>query len=288
MAGELTSEQFIQIVNNLGSPDENMINKAVDQAIENKQLAPKSYVDMKIAEALSRLQQNGVVPSPQGPGSHVLTPPSQPPSQEQKPSKVQTIGNFEGAETGKKFRVLGDSIAMDLWNAGFGDELKKLGKVDAFIQRGVQLDSLIDAGENGLPEDALVILMVGHDETGGSKLSKVLKSYNVIRRFKHLYIMPTPCVYSEERKDFVDLTTIQNEFNGPSVSFNSMVCTMLLGELGMSTLGFGNPSDWGSDSRTAFNAGCIPPKEPTVINKDGTIKDAVLEAAIPEIIKVIK
>lgn len=41
MAGELTSEQFIQIVNNLGSPDENMINKAVDQAIENKQLAPK-------------------------------------------------------------------------------------------------------------------------------------------------------------------------------------------------------------------------------------------------------
>ena len=117
--------------------------------------------------------------------------------------------------------------------------------MDAFIQRGVQLDSLIDAGENRLPEDALVILIVGHDETGGSKLSEVLKSYNVIKRFKHLYIMPTPCVYSEERKDFVDLTTIQNEFNGPSVSFNSMVCTMLLGELGMSTLGLGNPSDWG-------------------------------------------
>lgn len=77
---------------------------------------------MKIAEVIAKLQQGGT--TPQGPGSHVPTPPSQPPSQEQKPSKVQTIGNFEGAETGKKFRVLGDSIAMDLWNAGFGDELK--------------------------------------------------------------------------------------------------------------------------------------------------------------------
>lgn len=42
------------------------------------------------------------------------------------------------------------------------------------------------------------------------------------------------------------------------------------------------------DTRRAFEAKCIPPKEPTVINADGTVKDAVLEAAIPEVIKVIK
>ena len=136
----------------------------------------------------------------------------------------------------------------------------------------------------------LVILMVGHDETGGSKLSEVLKSYNVIRRFKHLYIMPTPCVYSEERKDFVDLTVLQNTFNGPTVSCSQVLFQNLLGETGMSTLGpgMGAPSDWGSDSRRAFEANCIPPKEPTVINADGTVKDEVLKAAIPEVIKVTK
>nr|DAS50521.1 MAG TPA: hypothetical protein [Caudoviricetes sp.] len=57
-----------------------MINKAVDQAIENKQLAPKSYVDVKIAEALAKLQQDGTQPSkPQGPGEQPQNPgPSQP------------------------------------------------------------------------------------------------------------------------------------------------------------------------------------------------------------------
>lgn len=288
MAGELTSEQFIQIVNNLGSPDENMINKAVDQAIENKQLAPKSYVDMKIAEAIAKLQEGGTPQNPpSGPGEQQ---PSQLPAQPQKASRVLTIGNFEGADTGKYYRVLGDSIAMDLWNAGFGDELKKLGKVDAFIERGAQVDNLVDRGQISLPNDAKVILMVGHDETGGSKLSEILKMYSVISRFKNLIIAPTPCVYSEERKDFMDLTVLQNTFNGPTVSCSQVLLDNLLDETAMSNLGpgMGIPSSWGSDSRRAFEAKCIPPKEPTVINADGTVKDAVLEAAIPEVIKVIK
>lgn len=287
MAGELTSEQFIQIVNNLGSPDENMINKAVGQAIENKQLAPKSYVDMKIAEAIAKLQQGGT--EPQGPGNPVpQQPPSQP--QPQKASKVMTLGSFEGADTGTYYRVLGDSIAMDLWNAGLGDELKKLGKVDAFIERGAQVDNLVDRGQSSLPSNAKVILMVGHDETGASKLSQVLEMYNVISRFKNLIVVPTPCVYSEERKDFVDLTVLQNTFNGPTVSCSQVLLGNLLDETGMSTLGpgFGIPSNWGSDTRRAFEAKCIPPKEPTVINADGTVKDEVLKAAIPEVIKVIK
>lgn len=288
MAGELTSEQFIQIVNNLGSPDENMINKAVDQAIENKQLAPKSYVDMKIAEAIAKLQQGDT--APQGPGDSTPKPqsPSQP--QPQKNSKVLTLGNFEGADTGKYYRVLGDSIAMDLWNAGLGNELKKLGKVDAFIERGAQVDNLVDMAQTSTPNNTKVILIVGHDETGGSKLSQILTAYNVISRFKNLIVVPTPCVYSEERKDFVDLTVLQNTFNGPTVSCSQVLLDNLLDETGMSTLGpgIGNPSNWGSDTRRAFEAKCIPPKEPTVINADGTVKDAVLEAAIPEVIKVIK
>lgn len=287
MAGELTSEQFIQIVNNLGSPDENMINKAVDQAIENKQLAPKSYVDMKIAEAIAKLQQGDT--TPQGPDSQQPQSHSQPPSQ-QKPSKFMTLGNFEGADTGKHFRVLGDSIAMDLWNAGFGDELKRLGKVDAFIERGAQVDNLVDRGQSSLPSNAKVILMVGHDETGASKLSEILEMYSVTSRFNNLIIMPTPCVYSEERKDFVDLSALQSKFNGPTVSLSPVLLQNLLDETGMSILGpgMGIPSNWGSDTRRAFEAKCIPPKEPTVINADGTVKDAVLEAAIPEVIKVIK
>ena len=266
-----------------------MINKAVDQAIENKQLAPKSYVDMKIAEAVAKLQQGGT--TPKGPGSPTTQPqtPSQPPSQP-KTSKVLTLGNFEGADTGKYYRVLGDSIAMDLWNAGFGDELKRLGKVDAFIERGAQVDNLVDRGQSSLPSNAKVILMVGHDETGGSKLSEILKMYSVISRFKNLIIAPTPCVYSEERKDFVDLTVLQNTFNSPTVSLSPVLLQNLLDETGMSILGpgMGIPSNWGSDTRRAFEAKCIPPKEPTVINADGTVKDAVLEAAIPEVIKVIK
>lgn len=287
MAGELTSEQFIQIVNNLGSPDENMINKAVDQAIENKQLAPKSYVDMKIAEAIAKLQQGGT--TPQGPGNPALQqPPSQP--QQQKNFKILTLGNFEGADTGKYYRVLGDSIAMDLWNAGFGDELKRLGKVDAFIERGAQVDNLVDRGQSSLPSNAKVILMVGHDETGASKLSQVLEMYSVNSRFNNLIVMPTPCVYSEERKDFMDLSALQSKFNGPTVSLSPVLLQNLLDETGMSNLGpeYGNPSNWGSDSRRAFEAKCIPPKEPTVINADGTVKDEVLKAAIPEVIKVIK
>ena len=258
-----------------------MINKAVDQAIENKQLAPKSYVDMKIAEAIAKLQQGNT--TPQGPDSQ------QPPSQ-QKPSKVMTLGNFDGADTGKYYRVLGDSIAMDLWNAGFGDELKRLGKVDAFIERGAQVDNLVDRGQSSLPSNAKVILMVGHDETGASKLSQVLEMYSVTSRFNNLIAMQTPCVYSEERKDFVDLSALQSKFNGPTVSLSPVLLQNLLDETGMSILGpgMGVPSNWGSDTRRAFEAKCIPPKEPTVINADGTVKDAVLEAAIPEVIKVIK
>ena len=69
-----------------------------------------------------------------------------------------------------------------------------------------------------------------------------------------------------------------------------MLLDNLLDETGMSTLGpgMGIPSNWGSDTRRAFEAKCIPPKEPTVINADGTVKDAVLESTIPEVIKVIK
>lgn len=244
---------------------------------------------MKIAEAIAKLQQGGT--EQQGPGNPIPKPqsPSQPPSK-QKTSKVLTLGNFEGADTGKYYRVFGDSIAMDLWDAGLGDELKKLGKVDAFIERGAQVNNLVDRWSASAPNNTKVILMVGHDENGGSKLSQVLDMYSLTSRFKNLIVMPTPCVYSEQRKDFVDLTVLQNKFNGPTVSCSPVLLQNLLDETGMSTLGpgMGIPSNWGSDSRRAFEAKCIPPKEPTVINADGTVKDAVLKAAIPEVIKVIK
>lgn len=287
MAGELTSEQFIQIVNNLGSPDENMINKAVDQAIENKQLAPKSYADMKIAEAIAKLQQGGTPPSkPNGPGEQ---PPSQPPAKEKKDT-LSKVDAYEGAETGRVFHVVGDTIAMDLWENGLDKELKKLGKVKYYFSRSLStIISLFDylsfmtSGEN-----AEVIMFAGNTVEAGGKMSEHLKNYNPLTRFTHGYtLFTTPPVHSEEAKTYVDAVVLKDYVKGEKVKFSSVVTETICGEVGLSNAGYAYGMV-GSSTREKLEFGCIPESEPTLINKDGTLKEAVAKETVSEVIKVIK
>lgn len=287
MAGELTSEQFIQIVNNLGSPDENMINKAVDQAIENKQLAPKSYVDMKIAEAIAKLQQGNT--TPQGPDSQQPQSPSQPPAKDKKDT-LSKVDAYEGAETGRVFHVVGDTIAMDLWENGLDKELKKLGKVKYYFSRSLStLSSLFDylsfmtSGEN-----AEVIMFAGHTVEAGGKMSEHLKNYNPLTRFTHGYtLFATPPVYSQEAKTYVDILALKDYIKGEKFKFSNALPEFICGEVGLSNAGYAYGMI-GSSTREKLEFGCIPEQEPTLINKDGTLKEAVAKETVSEVIKVIK
>lgn len=287
MAGELASEQFIQIVNNLGSPDENMINKAVDQVIENKQLAPKSYVDMKIAEAIAKLQQGDTQQNPpSGPGAQH---PSQPPAKEKKDT-LSKVDAYEGAETGRVFHVVGDTIAMDLWENGLGEELKKLGKVKYYFSRSLStISSLFDylsfmtSGEN-----AEVIMFAGHTVETGGKMSEHLKNYNPLTRFMHGYtLFTTPPVYSEEAKTYVDVLALKDYVKGSGFKFSNVLPEFICGEVGLSNAGYAYGMI-GSSTREKLEFGCIPESGPTLINKDGTLKDAVAKETVSEVIKVIK
>nr|DAS50520.1 MAG TPA: hypothetical protein [Caudoviricetes sp.] len=137
-------------------------------------------------------------------------------------------------------------------------------------------------------ENAEVIMFAGNEASASTTLLDDIKTYNLMSRYPAGFtLFTTPPLYDERTKNYVDVAALKNYVKGEKVKFSSIITESICGEVGLSYAGYAYGMV-GSSTKQIVEAGCIPPSEPTLINGDGTLKQAVAEYVVSEVVKVIK